>query len=268
MGDAKLKWPLWHPICVDKIYVANRLPRSYALFALSLLVLVLTLIEAVDAFELPFEGAISSVGVGGLFGTAINLEASLGYTGVFVLMVLESASLPVPSEVVLPLAGYLVSLGKLGFTETVIVASVGGTLGAYIDYYLARMLGRPILLRLLSKIRVDESSLDRAQKFFEKGGSLSVLLGRLVPLLRTLISFPAGLLKMDSRVFGLMTIVGTLAWSALLVYVGYSAGALWRSSATATVATVDIIVVYALLILSAVYVGMFLLGYALRSKGE
>lgn len=221
----------------------------------------LTLIEAVDAFELPFEGALGSVGVGGVFGALVGLEQAAGYPGLFVLMVVESASLPVPSEVVLPLAGYLVYLGKMGFVEAVVVASAGGLVGSYLDYYLARIVGRPILVRILSYIHVGEPSLVRAERWFNRGGALAVLLARFVPLIRTLISFPAGLLRMDPKVFGLVTLAGTVGWSALLIYAGYSAGSLWQKSATHLVGVLDTLVVYALLGLSAAYIAAYLLGF-------
>jgi membrane protein DedA with SNARE-associated domain len=249
-------------ICVDRRQAFEWLPRSNFLFAISLVVFGLTLIEAIDAFELPFESLVGSSGVvGGLFTSSIQLEATLGYPGLFVLMLLESASLPVPSEVILPLAGYLVFLGKMGFIQAVIVASVGGLVGAYIDYYAARLLGRPLLVQVLKRIRVSELSLIRAERWFNRSGLGAVLLARFVPLIRTLISFPAGLLKMDSRAFGVVTMIGTLGWSALLVYTGYRAGGLWRSGASSTVGTLDTLIVFILLALSTFYILLYLAGY-------
>jgi len=243
-------------------------PKSSFLFAISIVVFGLTLIEAIDAFELPFESLVGSSGlVGGLFASSTQLEATLGYPGLFVLMLLESASLPVPSEVILPLAGYLVFIGKMGFIQAVIVASAGGLVGAYIDYYAARLLGRPLLVRVLKYIHISEPSLVRAENWFNRGGLVTVLLARFVPLIRTLISFPAGLLKMSSRAFGAMTLIGTLGWSTLLVYAGYRAGGLWRSGASSTVGALDTLIVYALLALSALYILAYLVGYLRSEKG-
>lgn len=243
-------------------------PRSRFLLGLSVVVLGLTLIEAVDVFELPFEGAVGSVGVGGVFGALVQLERSVGYPGLFVLMFLESASLPVPSEVVLPLAGYLVYLGEMGFAQALLVATAGGVAGSYVDYYLARVLGRPILVRVLAYIHVGGGSLARAEAWFNRGGALAVLLARFVPLIRTLISFPAGLLRMDVKRFGLVTFGGTLGWSALLVYAGYSAGALWGTATSRVVGALDTLVVYALLVLSAAYITLYFAGFSTRKPDK
>jgi|SRR5579875_42748 len=254
-------------ICVDRRQVLEWLPRNGFLFAVSVVVFGLTLIEVVDVFELPFESLVGSSGLaGGLFGSLVQLEATLGYPGLFVLMLLESASLPVPSEIILPLAGYLVFLDKMGFIQAVVVASLGGLVGAYIDYYASRLLGRPLLVQVLKRIHVRESSLIRAERWFNRGGLVAVLLARFVPLIRTLISFPAGLLKMDSRTFGVVTLIGTLGWSTLLVYAGYRAGGLWRSGASSMVGALDTLVVYVLLALSALYILVYLVGYS-RQKG-
>ncbi|MEM0272114.1 MAG: DedA family protein [Thermoprotei archaeon] len=241
------------------------LPRNGVLFTISIMVFGLTLIEAIDAFELPFESVISSSSLGGLFVTSAQLEGTLGYLGLFALMLLESASLPVPSEVVLPLAGYLVFLGKMGFIQALIVASAGGLVGSYVDYYAARILGRPLLVRILKYIHISEARLARAERWFNKGGLAAVLLARFVPLLRTLISFPAGLLKMDSRAFGAVTLVGTLGWSALLIYAGYRAGGLWQSGASSLMGVLDMVIVYALLVLSAVYIVAYIAGYTKKN---
>ncbi|PSN84868.1 hypothetical protein B9Q02_08530 [Candidatus Marsarchaeota G1 archaeon BE_D] len=241
------------------------LPHNTFLFGTSLLVFALTFIEVVDFVELPFENALGVASVGGLFSSLVKLESTAGYFGLFALMLLESASLPIPSEVILPLAGYLVSLGKMGFAQALLVSSLGGLVGAYIDYYLAKLVGRPVLVSILKKIKVKEESLVKAETWFNRGGVWAVLLARFVPIMRSLISFPAGLLKMNRVIFGLVTFIGSVIWCLLLIYVGYQAGALWQTSARQTEALLNILTVYALLVLSAFYIVYYLVSKSPKS---
>src|SRR6266571_4971663 len=126
----------------------------------------------------------------------VNLFAQLGYPGIFVLMVMESATLPVPSEVVLPLGGFLVYQRKLEFWSVVAVATLGSLIGTMFDYGIGYYLGRPAVLRY----------------------------GRIVRLLRTLIAFPAGIVRMEPKRFLAYSAVGILVWDIALVYVGFLAG--------------------------------------------
>ncbi len=166
-----------------------------------------------------------------LFNFAVAFLNSTGYAGVFALMVLESATLPVPSEVVLPLAGYLVYLGTLNFWLAVIVASVGSLVGTMIDFAIGYYLGRAVVLRYGRKIRLNENHLLTSEKWFGKYGSIVVLLARFVPLIRTLVAFPAGAAKMNVAKFLAYSAVGIFAWDAILIYIGYQAGKNWSAMA-------------------------------------
>ena len=159
-----------------------------------------------------------------IFDTIVNLLYQTGYLGVFLLMVAESATLPVPSEVVLPLGGYLVSQGRLEFWSTVAVATVGSLVGTIVDYGIGYYLGRPAVLRYGRIVRFSEKRLETTERWFASHGKSVVLIARFVPLLRTLIAFPAGLVKMDVKLFLVYSAVGILVWDIALVYLGVLAG--------------------------------------------
>jgi membrane protein DedA with SNARE-associated domain len=173
--------------------------------------------------------------VKGAPGTGISLTrtvASWGYSGIFSLMILEASSLPIPSEMILPFAGYLVSSGYLDFWITLIVATVAAVIGSLIDYYIG-LKGVQALTkyRLLGKAIVSENQLKVAANYFSKYGSVMVLVGRLIPIVRTLISFPAGAVRMPLAKFISYTLVGCILWNSLLIYIGYYLGGNWQEVA-------------------------------------
>src|SRR6266581_2642407 len=131
---------------------------------------------------------------------------------------------PGSSEVVLPLGGYLVSQGRLEFWSTVTVATVGSLVGTMVDYGIGYYLGRPAVLRYDRIVRFSERRLETTEQWFAAHGKSVVLLARFVPLLRTLIAFPAGLVKMDMKRFLVYSAVGILVWDIALVYLGDLAG--------------------------------------------
>ena len=191
-------------------------------------------LEATDLVELPFGTWFSWLGGSILSsGTLNSFMTKYGYASVFALMALESASTPVPSEVVLPLAGYFVSLGSLNFWVVVVVSTAGSLVGALVDYFLAKWLGRPFVVGLLGLFRLHKNALDRAEAWFDRSAQWTVFAARFVPGLRTVISLPAGLFEMDFSRFVLMTVAGCFAWSVILVYAGVLAG----SPSTTTFAT-------------------------------
>ena len=207
--------------------------RETYLFCASLCILFLTVSEILDFFELPFESLVSrllmsSSSVPVSFVT--SAVAATGYMGIFVLMTLESVSLPVPSEVLLPFSGYLASKGSLSFQGVLVASTSAGMIGALIDYYLALKFGRSLVDRLLKWSGANAGALRRMESWISGRGSWSVLIARFIPGMRTAISLPAGVLRMRLRPFVSMTLVGTVGWSVLLVYLGYAAGKLWQST--------------------------------------
>jgi len=159
-----------------------------------------------------------------VFDFAVGLMGQFGYTGVFLLMVMESATLPVPSEVVLPLAGYLVYKGTFEFWTAVVVATLGSLVGTMIDYSVGFYLGRAAVLRYGRLVGFSERRFVTTEEWFRKRGKAVVLLARFVPLVRTLIAFPAGIVKMEVKQFLVYSAVGIFVWDIALVYVGYMAG--------------------------------------------
>lgn len=153
-----------------------------------------------------------------------NLATSLGYPGIFLLMVMESATLPVPSEIVLPLGGYLVYTGQLEFWSVVAVATLGSLVGTMIDYGIGYYLGRPAVLRYGRIVRFSHERLETTEKWFSGHGDRVVLLARFVPLLRTLIAFPAGIVRMEPKRFLAYSAIGIFVWDVALVYLGVVAG--------------------------------------------
>jgi membrane protein DedA with SNARE-associated domain len=159
-----------------------------------------------------------------IFNYVQNIFGQLGYPGIFILMIMESATLPVPSELVLPLGGYLVSQGRLEFWSVVAVATLGSLIGTMIDYSIGYYLGRPAVLRYGRVVRFSQERLETTEKWFKIHGNSVILLARFVPLLRTLIAFPAGIVKMETKRFLAFSAIGIVLWDIALVYLGLVAG--------------------------------------------
>ena len=241
------------------------LPRSRYLLALTLVTLVVGALQATDVIELPFGAWFSAVS-GSLLSSAFlnGFMTKWGYLSLFALMALESASLPVPSEVVLPLAGYFVYLGTMNFWLAIAVSTLASIAGALVDYYLAIWLGRPFVVELLKVIRLHKGALDRAEAWFEKFGQWTVFAARFVPGLRTIISLPAGLFRLDVWRFVAMTLAGCFAWSVVLVYAGLLAGQSGQqviSSFASSTVVIDYLSA-AVAAMSAAYVAYFFLAGA------
>ena len=150
-------------------------------------------------------------------------------------MTLEGATLPVPSEIVLPLTGYLVYQGRLEFWAAVAAATLGSLVGTIVDFGIGYYLGRPAVLRFGRIIRLKEHHLITTERWFAKYGSAAVLFARFVPLLRTVIAFPAGVAKMRIGKFLAYSTVGIVIWDIILIYLGYLAG----QNASSIISTLD-----------------------------
>jgi membrane protein DedA with SNARE-associated domain len=164
----------------------------------------------------------------GLTQFARDAVTAAGYPGICGVMLLETVFPPIPSEIVLPLAGYEVAKGGLSFVPVLLVATLGSLLGAFVLYGLGRYGGRPAVLRFGRILRVGEPELDRADRWFERWGDRVVLLGRMVPLARSVVSIPAGTTRMPLVRFTVLTTLGSLVWNLLLVGAGYQLGARWE----------------------------------------
>jgi len=161
----------------------------------------------------------------GLAGTAADVMDALGEVGVGVLVLAENVFPPIPSEVVLPLAGYLASRGRMELGLVVLAATVGSVLGALLLYEAGARVGRARLRRLVDRMPlVDVEDLDRAEAWFDRHGQMSVLVGRCLPVVRSLISVPAGVALMPRWRFTVLTTVGSGAWNTTFVLAGYALG--------------------------------------------
>lgn len=203
-----------------------------------------------------------------IFNFAVTFLASTSYAGVFALMVLESATLPVPSEIVLPLAGYLVYQGSMNFWLAVIVASIGSLVGTMIDFAIGYYLGRTVVLRYGRSIKLSEKHLLTSERWFARHGNIVVLLARFVPLIRTLVAFPAGIAKMSVPKFLAYSAIGIVAWDAILIYLGYWAGKSWSTIAQNLYSAFGPIEVVAVLAATAVLVFVGLRSRRMKPRSE
>ena len=148
----------------------------------------------------------------------------LGYPGILVLMAIESSILPLPSELVMPPAGYLAAKGQMNSVLAVGVGTLGSVIGALVNYGLALFVGEPLLRKYGKYVLVSARSLDRTEAFFRRHGEISTLIGRLLPVVRHLISIPAGVSRMNLGRFIFFTALGAGLWCAILTYLGWIIG--------------------------------------------
>ena len=164
-----------------------------------------------------------------LFGLSLSqVLRDLGYAGLALLMLAETVFPPIPSEAVLPLAGYLVERGDFNYVLVLLTSTAGSVLGAMLLYEAARHGGRPFAERFLRFAHLQPEKLDEAERWFARRGALIVLLGRCVPGMRSLVSLPAGLLRMPRLQYLGLTLLGSAIWNAVLVTVGYLLGSQWE----------------------------------------
>lgn len=189
-------------------------------------VLFIALSYLEDLVEAGGAGGIVNL-IGNLPQSVVSAATALGYAGIFVMMLLEAAALPIPSEIILPLGGYLVSQGRLEFWTVIIYSTVAALLGSFVDYFLGWKLGKSLLSGSTRLPYLKTAHLRRAQTWFDRYGSVAVALFRLVPTARVLISFPAGAYSMDKRKFAAYTLLGCLPWNITLVYLGWWLGSSW-----------------------------------------
>ncbi|MFA4995864.1 MAG: DedA family protein [Patescibacteria group bacterium] len=152
----------------------------------------------------------------------------LGYPGIFLLMMLESCGIPMPSEVIMPFSGFLVADGKMLFWLIVVMGTLGNLAGSLLAYWIGYKGGRPLIEKYGKYILISKHDLDLADRWFAKYGDLTVFFGRLLPVVRTYISFPAGISKMDVKRFSIYTTLGALPWTALFAWLGIKMGNNWE----------------------------------------
>lgn len=149
---------------------------------------------------------------------------SMGYIGIFLLMAMESSIIPIPSEIIMPPAGYLVHQGRMDMSLVILSGTLGSLAGAYVNYFAARFLGRPLLLKYGHYVLISDEHFDRVERFFLSHGEISTFIGRLLPVIRHLISLPAGLAGMSHIKFSIYTLAGAFIWVSVLSWIGYFLG--------------------------------------------
>ena len=160
----------------------------------------------------------------------VDTISTLGYLGVLGLMALESACIPLPSEVIMPFAGYLASTGRFSLLGAATIGALGCNLGSTIAYYIAVKGGRKAIARWGAYVLIRPSDIDYAERFFARYGAAAVLISRLLPVVRTFISVPAGLARMPMLKFQLYTFVGSWPWCFGLAYIGFVLGKNWDTN--------------------------------------
>jgi membrane protein DedA with SNARE-associated domain len=190
------------------------------------------------------------------WGTNLILDwiSNYGYGGIMLLMALESACMPVPSEIVMPFAGFLVAQGDSGMSllGIIIAGSLGCTIGSIAAYVFGFYAGRPLILRYGKYVLIREKHLVTAEEWFEKWGDKATFIARLLPVIRTVISLPAGIAKMNFKKFVFYSFVGSVPWTFMLAYVGYVLGSEWESI-KGVFRELDIVVVVAAIAVVAYY---------------
>jgi membrane protein DedA with SNARE-associated domain len=154
----------------------------------------------------------------------VDTVGSMGYPGIIFLMFIESTFIPLPSELVIPPAGYLISQDKMSWAGVILSGTLGSLLGAVFNYAIAVYLGRPFILKYGKYFGISKEHLVKGEDFFQKHGNISMFVGRLVLGIRHYISFPAGLAKMDLKKFCFYTAFGAGIWVLILSYIGYFVG--------------------------------------------
>jgi len=158
--------------------------------------------------------------------------STLGYGGIVVLMAIESACIPLPSEIIMPFSGYLVFTGRFDLLLVATAGAIGSNLGSTVAYAVGYYGGRPFIERWGGYIMMGQRELDWAHRFFARYGSVTVLVGRLLPVIRTFIALPAGIAGMSQVKFQFYTFIGSWPWCFGLAYVGYKLGQQWNTNPT------------------------------------
>lgn len=167
-----------------------------------------------------------------LSGIIVATISLLGYSGIVLLMAIESACIPLPSEIIMPFSGYLVSTGQMNLWLVGFAGAVGCVLGSLVAYWVGSRGGRPLIEKYGRYVLVSRHDLDMADRWFTNHGEIIVFVSRLLPVIRTFIAFPAGIARMNLKRFVIYTFAGSLPWCLGLAYVGQKLGEKWNKDDT------------------------------------
>lgn len=167
-----------------------------------------------------------------LSGFIVATIATLGYSGIVLLMAIESACIPLPSEIIMPFSGYLVSIGQLNLWLVSIAGAAGCVIGSLVAYWVGMRGGRPLIEKYGRFVLISRHDLDMADRWFTHYGEVIIFTSRLLPAIRTFIAFPAGVARMNLKRFVIYTFAGSLPWCLALAYVGQKLGEKWNKDDT------------------------------------
>ncbi len=156
----------------------------------------------------------------------LGLISKIEYGGIFLLMAIDSVNIPIPSEITMPFSGFLAGQGTFSFWMVVLAGTIGSVIGSLISYSIAYFVGKP-LINFLKKIPIVNRDYFKVERFFNNHGQKTIFWGRLIPVVRTFISFPAGIFKVNIWKFTFLTIIGSFIWSLALSFLGYILGENW-----------------------------------------
>src|SRR5271167_1941578 len=160
----------------------------------------------------------------------VSVISASGYAGIAMLMAIESACIPLPSEIIMPFSGYLVHTGQLQLFWVATAGAIGCNLGSVVAYWIGAIGGRPFIMKYGRFVLLNHHDLDRAEHFFSRYGGITVFIGRLLPIVRTFIALPAGIAKMPQLRFHIYTFIGSWPWCFALAYVGKQLGDRWDTN--------------------------------------
>src|ERR1700752_1217458 len=167
-----------------------------------------------------------------LSGFIVATISKMGYMGVVLLMAIESACIPLPSEIIMPFAGYLVYTGRFSLLGVTVAGAFGCVVGSLIAYYIGMYGGRPLIEKYGRFVLISRHDVDLADRWFSRFGEIIVFVSRLLPVIRTFIAFPAGVARMNLTRFVIYTFLGSLPWCLGLAYVGQKLGEQWDKDET------------------------------------
>lgn len=198
-----------------------------------------------------------------LFKIATSLVSTFGYFGIFLGMTIESASIPLPSEAIMGFAGYLVYADRFSFWPAVLAGALGNVTGSSIMYFLGKHGGHPFIEKYGRWFRISHKEIDKAETWFNKYGDFAVFIAQLLPVIRTFISFPAGVLEINYKRFVFYTFTGAFLWCAALVYAGMKLGKEWENISQFLKPVQNVVIV-----LGVVLVGYFVYSHFFKHKKE
>jgi membrane protein DedA with SNARE-associated domain len=167
--------------------------------------------------------------IGVLAGFIISTISGMGYGGIVLLMGIESACIPLPSEIIMPFSGYLVFTGVMNLWAVATAGAVGCVLGSLVAYAVGAWGGRPLVVKYGKYILVSHHDLDLADRWFQRHGDITIFVGRLLPVVRTFIAFPAGVARMSLWRFVVYTFIGSFLWCLGLAWIGMKLGENWNT---------------------------------------